>query len=404
EDPATPEGFRRLALPIGRGDEPLSALTDGVHVDGVLREANASVFGGVVQQQVYSGLVEALNAGGYEFSRTEAEERARQGENPGSLEFPYDWRRDIVEAAQALDAFIERKARQIERVRRARYGRAPAAAGLRFDFVAHSMGTLLLRWWLMHGAADLPAGGGLPALTWAGARRAACVVFVAPPNLGSISAFESLVNGRSLGPLQPVYPPALLGTHPSLYQLMPRDRHGRLRRGGLDGPAAATFDAEAWDAMGWSLLDPGQAAGLATLMPDVSDPVERRRRAKAHVARALDRAARVHAALDRPGTPPGTDLFLVVGTGLDTPATAVLDETGAVAVRGVEEGDGVVLRASALSDERQGGRDPGGPRRPIRYRTTLLLPGEHVELTRNPVFTDNLLYWLRDQPRIRVAG
>ena len=138
-------------------------------------------------------------------------------------------------------------------------------------------------------------------------------------------------------------------------------------------------------------------------MPDVAEAQERRRRARAHLARVLDRARRVQAALDRPGTPRATDLFLVVGTGLDTPATAALSG-GGVSIPGSEEGDGVVLRASALSDDRQGGNAEPGPRRPIRYRTTLLLPGEHVEITRNPVFADNLLYWLRDQPRVRVAG
>ncbi|MEM6732414.1 MAG: hypothetical protein AAF658_12720 [Myxococcota bacterium] len=57
DDPTTPDGLRRLALPVGRGTEPLSQLADGVHVDGVLREARAAVFGAPVAQQVYeSGL------------------------------------------------------------------------------------------------------------------------------------------------------------------------------------------------------------------------------------------------------------------------------------------------------------------------------------------------------------
>ncbi len=404
-DPTNSSDARRLALPLGDGSQPLSALTDGVRPDGVLRRANAQILGATVEEKIYDGLVTSLNAGGYEFSRTEEEERARRGENPGSLEFPYDWRRDIVEAARALDKFVERKARQVERVRRERYGTTLAAEKIRFDFVAHSMGCLVTRYWLMYGDQDLPEDGSLPELTWAGAKRAACVIFVAPPNLGSISALESVANGRSFGPLQPNYPPALIGTHVSVYQLMARSRHMRLRRGNLGGPAMGDlYDAALWEENGWGLLDPRQDEMLSWLLPDFATAVERRGVARRYLERALTRAEQFHRAIDRPGTPRATDLFLVVGTGLDTSAVAAADdETNEVEIVGVEEGDGVVLRASALSDERQGGYEGTGPRRPIRYRTVLLLPGEHVTITQNPVFADNLLYWLLDAPRVRAT-
>ena len=377
-----------------------------MRADGVLRQANASLFGVTVEERVYEGMVAALNAGGYQFSRTREEELARLGENSGSFEFPYDWRRDIVEAAKALHDFVERKAAQVHRVRLKLYGRAPEAANIRFDFVAHSMGGLVLRYYLMYGDQDLPADGSLPVLNWAGARRAACAIFVAPPNLGSISAFDRLVNGKSFGFLQPTFSPALLGTHPSIYQLMPRDRHRRVRLGAPDGPMIGSlYDASVWEDNGWGLMDPSQDAVLRVLMPDARDAADRRRRARAHLVRVLARAEQFHRAMDLRATPTTTDLFLVVGTGLDTPAAAVVDaETRRVSISVVEDGDGVVLRNSALSDERQGGHVPADFRRPIQYRTVLLLPGKHVALTHNPVFADNLLYWLLDAPRVRVAG
>lgn len=404
-DPRNSGDAQRLALPMGDGTQSLGSLTDGVVADGVLRRANARILGATVQEKIYDGLVTSLNAGGYEFSRTEEEERARRGENPGSLEFPYDWRRDIVEAARALDKFVERKAEQVARVRQKRYGTTLPAKKIRFDFVAHSMGCLVTRYWLMYGNQDLPADGSLPELTWAGARRAACVVFVAPPNLGSISALASVVNGRSFGPLQPSYPPALIGTHVSIYQLMARSRHMRLRKGAADGPPMADlYDAALWEQNGWGLLDPRQDDMLATLLPGLRKSRERRGVARRHLELVLARARQFHRAIDRPGTPRATDLFLVVGTGLDTPAAAIVDAAkGTIDPAVQEEGDGVVLRASALSDERQGGFKAKGPRRPIRYRTVLLLPGEHVEITHNPVFADNLLYWLLDAPRIRTT-
>lgn len=405
-DSGKPESLRLVALPIGEGSEPLSALTDGVRAEGVLRRANASLLGSTVEQQVYEGMVAALNAGGYRFSRTWREELAQRGENSGSFEFPYDWRRDIVEAAKGLYDFIERKAEQVHRVRMAQYGRAPDAVQIRFDFVAHSMGALVLRYYLMYGDQDLPADGSAPVLNWAGARRAACAILVAPPNLGSVSAFETLVNGRDFGLFQPRFSAALVGTFPSLYQLLPRDRHRPVRLGAPDGPAVGSlYDADMWEENGWGLMDPAQDGVLGVLMPESPDAAERRRRSRAYLTRVLGRAAQFHRAMDIRATPTGTDLFLVVGTGVDTPAAAVIDpKSRRVSQVAVAEGDGVVLRASALSDERQGGHVPADDRSPIQYRTVLLLPGEHVSLTHNPVFADNLLYWLLDAPRARAGA
>ena len=95
------------------------------------------------------------------------------------------------------------------------------------------------------------------------------------------------------------------------------------------------------------------------LLPGVTTRKGRRAIARRHLERVLARAGQFHRAMDRPGAPPGTDMFLVVGTGLDTPATAVMDtETRELETSVYEEGDGVV-QAGAGSD---GGmvRDPIG--------------------------------------------
>ncbi|MEO1467670.1 MAG: hypothetical protein AAFV86_01340 [Pseudomonadota bacterium] len=387
-----------LALPIGQGTEPLEWLVDDIRPDGVLRRARADILGETVEEEVYDGLVAVLNTAGYEFSRTVEEEVARRGENPGSLEYPYDWRRDIVEAARGLDLFVERKARQVERVRQARYGRTLEAEGLRFDFVAHSMGSLVLRYWLMYGGEDLPADGTLPELTWAGTRRAGTVIIVAPPNFGSVSSLRALIEGRSFGPLQPEYPPALLGTHPALYQLMSRDRHMRLRVGSADGKVPGSlYDVATWEENGWGMFDTAEGPILDMLLGEGGRPDNRLRRVRGHVARCLARAEHLHRALDRDalGQPEDFDPHLVVGTGLDTPATGILGaESRRIEDLTLEEGDGVVLRASALMDEIGSGAPARPGRVALRYGTTLLLPGEHVDLTRGAVFSDNLLHWL----------
>lgn len=397
-DPETPDNARLIALPIGKGDEPLSALKDDLRPDGVLRVARASILGIPVELDIYRGVISTLIAGGFDFRETRAEEVNEREINLDSFEFPYDWRRDIVEAAQDLDYFVTRKTAQVMATREAVFGEN--AEPVKFDIIAHSMGGLVARYYLMYGAAPLPEDGTLPPVTWAGAKNVGRAVFIAPPNSGSVLAFENLVNGKTLGPFQPSYEPALIGTHVSTYELFPRDRHQRVRIKGT-GEAVSLFDVELWDEYGWGLLNPSQAPLLATLMPDEPSAAVRRDRAKRHLAKILARAAQFQRAVDRPVTvPPGLDLYLVVGGGFETPATVEFDPaTGRAEIMSLEEGDGVVLRASSLMDERQDGDYSLGLRSPVEYRSVLLLPEEHVDLTKSAVFGDNLLFWLLEAPR-----
>jgi hypothetical protein len=402
-DPDIPAEARAIALPIGDGATAFRDLHDGVRPDGVVRQARASILGATLEVDIYSGIIRALIAGGYDFRETREEELTARTQNLDAFEFPYDWRRDIVEAAADLARFVARKKAQVEAERLRVFGRLDDP--VKFDLVAHSMGTLVARWFLMYGDADLPADGALPALTWAGTEHIERAIMIAPPNAGSVIAFENLVNGKSFGPFQPDYPPALLGTHVATYQLMPRLRHRRVRLGETEGAALDIYSPALWEQFGWGLADPDQAGVLATLMPGVPDPAERRRRALAYQAQALERAERFQRALDRPHRFPDDriDVFWIIGGGFATPATATVDpETGEVAIAAFEEGDGVVLRASSFLDERQGQADRFSLRleSPISgSRSVLLLPEEHVELTQSAVFGDNLLFWLLEGER-----
>ncbi|MEO1613462.1 MAG: hypothetical protein AAFU55_14085, partial [Pseudomonadota bacterium] len=183
-------------------------------------------------------------------------------------------------------------------------------------------------------------------------------------------------------------------------QLFPRDRHQRVRIKNSD-EFVSLFDINAWDEHNWGILNPSQDALLQILMPDEPSPEFRRDRAKRHLAKILARAEQFQRAVDRPvEVPPGLELYLVVGGGFETPAEVAYDpETGKVDIVKLEEGDGVVLRASSLLDERQGGDYTLGLRSPIQYRSVLLLPEEHVDITKSAVFGDNLLFWLLEAPR-----
>ncbi len=433
-DPDIAEEARLIALPIVDETVPVAEIRDSVMAAGVLDHAAPEVFGVPIDVEVYGGVTRTLSAGGFRtstrprlldklrFGRSEpapaqetgAVERAASGAThpspedyrrlteaqENSFRFDYDWRRDLVALAAEFHDFVITRKRQVAAARSLATGRSVSPEEVTFDLLAHSMGGLVARYYLMHGAVDLPEDGSLPPITWAGAEHFSRVVIVATPNAGSILAMENLVNGKSLGPLQPVYPAALLATHASPWQLFPRARHGRLREQGSGAPLDP-LDPALWQRYNWGLLDPEARELLAWLLPDVADPFERRILAGKHQARLIRRARHFHAAMDRwARKPEHLEMFLVVGGGFATPAQAEVEpETGALTLTQREEGDGVVLRASVLLDERQGRASSGRLETPLRFDTTLFLPDEHVELTKNPVFGDNLLFWLLEQPR-----
>ena len=415
-DPEDPEEYQLIALPVARGNEPLSSLRDTVISEGILETAEAEVLGIPVDIDVYGEAIGVLAEGGFRVDRrpsgrdardygVPSEAVARESEARGlqktpeddfdTFQFDYDWRRDLIGSAHQFGRFLERRQRQIARAR------GVPQESVKFDLLAHSMGTLVSRYFLMYGFADPTDQGELPPITWAGAQYFSRVVFVAPPNSGSVIALDNLVNGKELGPLQPTYSGALLATHPAAYQLMPRVRHRRVLQDGE--PTSRLYEVDFWEEMGWGLLAPDVDAELELLIPDAPDANARRNRARHHTQRMLRRAERFHQMLDRWTDPPAwLDMFLVVGGGFETPAVAEIDEeTRRLKITGEEEGDGVVLRASALLDERQDGDTSTGFRSPLRFKTTLFLPDEHVELTKNRVFADNLLFWLVAAPRRR---
>jgi hypothetical protein len=99
-----------------------------------------------------------------------------------------------------------------------------------------------------------PADGTLPQLTWAGSRYVEKLIMVGPPNAGSIDALRILVKGYKPALFLPTYSPAVIGTMPSIYQMLPRSRHRAL----LDDKGEVTadiYDPQLWIDNGWGLAD-----------------------------------------------------------------------------------------------------------------------------------------------------
>ena len=263
------------------------------------------------------------------------------------------------------------------------------------------MGGLVARYYLRYGVADLPDDGSLPPLTWAGSRFVEQVVLIGTPNAGSIDTFRLLIEGSHLAPGLPSFDAAILGTMPALYQLLPRARHGHVVSGNeINQEFMDPYDPVLWEQMGWGLANPELDSTLQVLLPEVKDKETRIKIALNHQRKSLMRAKAFSQALDIPAaTPPGLSINLIAGDAVDTTdVIRVNTETGELENYKTGPGDGKVLRSSALMDERVGSNDKGRLKTPIQWANVLFLFSDHLGLTTDPVFTDNILYMLLEQP------
>ena len=396
-NPNTPTGARQFALPMAKGKR-LNELRDHVKHDGALDRVVVNFLGIPLELNAYYNILQTLGVGGYRDEQLGVAGAIDYGENHYTcFQFAYDWRRDIVESARELDHFIKMRAKYVQMETEKRFG--VNKTKVKFDLVAHSMGGLVARYYLRYGTADLPEDGSLPKLTWAGAEHVDHLVIIGTPNAGSMSSLEDLIHGASIKSLFPSYPAAVLSTMPSMYQLLPRARHLPLLDS--DGkPVTDLFDPELWKRHQWGLADPEQDPILKLLLPDIDNREERLKIALDHQAKALRRARQFTAALDVPAKPPSSlKLLLVAGDAEKTKMTARIVPGEGIEVIKMGPGDGTVLRSSALMDERMSNHLNRRLISPIHWDQVHFIFSNHLGLTKNPAFTDNVLYFLLESPR-----
>ncbi|MCH7960394.1 MAG: hypothetical protein IID08_09690 [Candidatus Hydrogenedentes bacterium] len=394
-DPRKDEDARLIAVPMKTG-VPIQMLADSVRPVGVLESVKVRVIGLPIQLNAYAFILSTLGVGGYRDEDLGISGAIDYGDDHFTcFQFGYDWRLDNVENARRLHEFILKKREYVQRELKRRYDIDDA--DVNFDIVAHSMGGLLARYYMRYGAAPLPEDGSLPELTWAGAEHVERLILVGPPNAGSVDTLIQLTEGVKLGPFTPRYDAALLGTMPSAYQLLPRPRHRLVRT--ETGDSVDFYSLATWQHYGWGLASETQSKKILRLSPDAS-PEEARTIALDHLEKSLARAAQFHRALDRPASPPNSlALYLQAGDAVETNAVVeVNEETGKLRVIETLPGDGTVLRASALMDERLNGNWTPKLISPIDYKQVNFLFTDHLGLTRDPTFTDNVLYVLLEAP------
>ncbi len=396
-DPETPQGARLIAIPMKKG-VPLSELTDNVHSDGALDRVKVSLFGLPIELNAYVNILSTLGAGGYldESLASNGLNNIDYGDDHFTcFQFAYDWRLDNVENAKRLNNFIEEKRAYIlEEYKK----RGIDKDDVKFDIVAHSMGGLVTRYFLRYGGEDLPQDGSIPEVTWGGAKYVDKVIIIGTPNAGAVGAVENLFQGPNFGPFLPKYGPAIIGTMPSSYQLLPRARHRAIldeNRNEVD-----ILDADLWIENGWGLANPNQAEVLEWLLPDISDPDERREIAIDHLRKSLERGKQFQEAMDQSANPPeNLKLYLLAGDAIPTGSGVTVDSSKEhYKITNYGPGDGTVTRSSALMDERVGATWTPYLQSPIRWSNVMFLFSDHLGLTKDPAFSDNVLYILLEQP------
>jgi hypothetical protein len=82
------------------------------------------------------------------------------------------------------------------------------------------------------------------------------------------------------------------------------------------------------------------------------------------------------------------------------------DVSGALSVALRAPGDDTVLRSSAVMDERIGRSSEWAPGlvSPIDWADVTFVFTDHLAMTRDPTFTDNILYRLLDAPRPHASA
>lgn len=395
-NPNTETGSRRIALPMQMG-KALRDLRDNTVPAGALDKVVFSFFGYPLEQKTYSYILRVLGVGGYRDQDVGESERIDYGDRHFTcFQFDYDWRRDIVESARNLSGFIKEKKKYVQGEIEKRYG--IKNIDVKFDIVAHSMGGLVARYFLRYGTAELPEDGSLPEITWDGARHVENLVMIGTPNSGSLDTLVNLVEGYRPALLLPHYSSALLGTMPAIYELLPRSRHKPVKDS--QGHPVDILSPELWQKNKWGLANPAQDKVLEMLLPNITDPTVRRKIALEHQKKCLIRANRFFNAMDIPAKPPvSLKTLLVAGDSEKTLKKVNIDSAGQLKITGYGPGDGTVLRTSSLGDERLDEKKSMRLISPIHWDQVLFLFSDHLNLTKNPMFTDNLLYFLLENPQ-----
>ena len=385
--------FRQLAHPMKKG-VPLPELKNDTAPSGLLEKSKVKILGLQFFLDNYDILVDSLKEAGYV---PEPKQLYPDKHYPTLFVFYYDWRRDISENAAQLDRFIKAKKEVLRRQYRAMYG-TDRDYNIQFDLVGHSMGGLVARYYLRYGGKILPDQlKKIPEPDWSGAKHVDKIIIVGTPNAGYADTLLELKNGLRLISGSPAYPPALIGTFLSYYEMLPAPENGLVREK-KTGKAIDLFDVNTWIKYKWGLADPEQDRWLAKLLPEIKTAAERREIALDHLKKALIKAKMFRMALSHPSDqlPQDVSLWLIAGNSVETNAVLEVDEKGKITVAEKAAGDGKITFASSCQDSRAGGLWYPHMVTPIKWKAIYPVPGGHMGIMNSRFFDFILRHILLD--------
>ena len=389
---------RSLALDID--PKTLDPRADGIEAYDLFR--------GLLGSDFYGAIIDTLEKqGGYVLGHPG---RAADAGTRRYYVFPYDWRQDNVVTARKLDALIDQIRRDY------------SDPQLKVDVVAHSMGGLIVRYYIQYGIADVLDGNDFPA-NFAGADKIRTAVLLGTPNLGSVNGLHSLLVGHRVG--WQAIPAEVLATMPSVYELLPHpvtnwivDIKGQPLERDL-------FFVGTWISYRWSVFNPAVENRVKARFSNQADGQRQVALLQDYFAKRIERArrfvwsltynasqnapvrlvvfggdctltpARVVEERERASTPDGRAVARLLPNDIQAPEPGV-DYSRLM----LEPGDGEVTKPSLLARQ---SLDPTVSRSddvffPLAYAFFLCV--DHERLTGNINFQDNLLNVLleRQQP------
>lgn len=388
----TKKYFQQLAYPMEL-NKPLSEIPDDLEPVRLLENMNVKIMNMEFQMTAYQSIINVLQESGYV---PEGQPLPENKKFYSLFCFYYDWRDDIAENSRRLHSFIMTRKQYLQKKYKEIYGLDDF--DVQFDIVSHSMGGLVARYYLRYGDQKLePADGSMPKLDWRGSKNVDKAIIIGTPNAGYLDTCLELTQGLTLDPNLPVYPPGLLGTFISCYEMMPvsgmravilADRPGQ--------PEVDMFDPKVWIARNWGLADPQQDAVLEAILPNVKSSEKRREIALDHLRKCLRLAKRFTEAMSIDSDPPD-DIMLILfsGDAVKTSRCATVDpKTNELKVIWWEAGDGKVLSSSARFDLRAGKKWTPFPQSPIKWQTVINVQGAHMGIMDSYAFIDNLSFYL----------